>query len=117
MPAEKTDSFSSILAALDAGPLEAPAKFPAGKNAGAPAPAPAPADSLQLSVQAKKALAQPQGASAGQRVAGLKPEDGSRRVDAQGNRVRISHRGSALSETGAPVAWETRTHFIIQPKG
>lgn len=103
MPIEQLNSFTQILTSLNFQQGEPPFK----ENAQNAELLPKPEDSIELSVQAKKALdAQQQ--SAGQ--ANQAEVDAARsivQIDAQGNRVQISPQGTELASSQASkVAWE-----------
>lgn len=104
MPIEQLNGFSQILATFNFQQEEAPFKG----NATNPEQLPAQEDSIQLSLQAQKALNQKQ-ADASQNVAEIEPQsEATVQVDAQGNQVRISPEGTELAASQtSKVAWET----------
>lgn len=101
MPVERKQSFDEIMAALDV-----PVDLIPGKNRTANPPSPPfLPDSINLSTQGEKALPVRKDIQKRER----REEPDPIKLDNQGNRIRISVRGSILAESHADaVAWETK---------
>lgn len=106
MPVEQRNEFSQILTTLGFQQEETPLK----ENANNPELLPAREDSIQLTLQAQKALNKKQ-PDASQNVIEKAPQpEAVTQIDAQGNRVQISTEGTELAASKtAKVAWETPT--------
>lgn len=101
MPVERKQSFDEIIASLDVPPELIPGKIKKIEDK----PCPIIPDSLNLSVQAEKAL--PQRKLEQKQI--INSNQNNLRIDNQGNKIRISTRGNILAETDElDVAWETR---------
>lgn len=103
MPIEQLNGFSQILTTFNFQQEEAPFK----ENATNPELLPAQEDSIQLSIQAQKALNQKQPDARQATEIASQPET-TMQIDAQGNLVRISPEGAELAASQtSKVAWET----------